>query len=333
MRLTEMPVVKVYHGYGRGDEVFVFGHIFSRSPLKRKKFTRNIWTNTLALLRLFMVKVINNAVVQVNTGDTILIKKTEDDGFFRIDWKPKKPLNPGWHAITIELIEIGNTKLSEPISGYGQIFIPHPGQYGCISDIDDTFLISHSSNLRKRLFVLLTENAHSRKPFEGVVRHYQLLSQAGAAPEERNPFFYVSSSEWNLYDYIAEFCEVNGLPPGAFLLNQLKSFSQLWKTGQGKHSTKFMRISRLMETFPDLEFILMGDDSQQDPEIYASVAEHFGKRVKAVYLRHIYKKNLQRVSAAIARIKAAGIPCCHFKHSEDAIQHSVDIGLISAANV
>ena len=123
----------------------------------------------------------------------------------------------------------------------GHVYIPYNTQYGFISDIDDTFLISHSSNLRKRLFVLFTQNARTRKPFVGVVNHYQLLANSNTTPDAPNPFFFVSSSEWNLYDYILEFTIVNEIPKGIFLLNQLKRFNQLLKTGQNNHQAKFTR--------------------------------------------------------------------------------------------
>src|SRR4030095_6233864 len=136
------------------------------------------------------------------------------------------PLPQGWQEVTVKA-KSGEMEIA---SSKGHIYIPYATQYGFISDIDDTFLISHSSNLRKRLFVLFTQNARSRKPFEGVVKHYQLLALSNTTADAPNPFFYVSSSEWNLYDYILEFTRVNGFPEGVFLLNRLKRFSQLLKT-------------------------------------------------------------------------------------------------------
>ena len=118
------------------------------------------------------------------------------------------------------------------------------------------------------------------------------------------------------------------MPAGIYLLNQLKRFKQLLQTGQGKHSGKFTRIIRIMEAFPDMQFILMGDSSQQDPYIYASIVEHFPKQVYAVYIRDVYKKNTARAKEIMARIESAGIPCCFFTHSNDAILHSQKIGLI-----
>ena len=51
-----------------------------------------------------------------------------------------------------------------------------------------------------------------------MVKHYQALAHAGTVPHEPNPFFYVSSSEWNLYDYIREFAKKNEMPKGIYLV-------------------------------------------------------------------------------------------------------------------
>ncbi|MBA4166444.1 MAG: DUF2183 domain-containing protein [Chitinophagaceae bacterium] len=328
IRLTSRPVVKVYTGYGNEEELVVFGHVLSLSPLPRKKYRRNIWTNTLALIRLFMVQPLQLINVDLHFNGETIAGTTEKDGFFRFQWKPAVMPAPGWHKVEVLLVKGAVKNYYGPVKGEGEIFVPHSGQYAIISDIDDTFLISYSSNLRKRLYVLLTENAYSRKPFEGVVRHYQSLELAGEKTIHPNPFFYVSSSEWNLYDYIRDFSRKNILPKGVYLLSQMKSFTQIWKTGQNNHATKFVRISRIMQAFPERKFILLGDDSQQDPVIYASVAEHFPAQVKAVYLRNVFQKNKLVVQASIQKMEAAGIAVCHFQHSRDAIAHSREIGLI-----
>ena len=329
IRLTNRPVVKVYHSYGGNGVIVVLGHVLKVSPLPRVKYRRNFWTNTMALIRLFIVKPIPHAKVSLTFNGETIQQVSEDDGFFRFQWSPYKMPSAGWHKVQVTLAEGIVKKYHGTITGEGEIYIPHVKQYAIISDIDDTFLISHSSNLRKRLYVLLTENAYSRKPFEGVVMHYQALAHAGTIPQEPNPFFYVSSSEWNLYDYIREFSKKNELPKGIYLLSQMKQLSEAWKTGQNKHATKFFRIARILEAFPAQDFILLGDDSQQDPVIYASVVDHFREQIKAVYLRNVFHKNEKVVKQAISRMEAAGIPVCHFKHSAEAMEHSYKIGLIT----
>jgi phosphatidate phosphatase APP1 len=328
-RLNNQPVVKVYHGYGNDTSLVVFGHVFGLSPLPRKKYRQNIWTNSLALLRSFMVSTIPNIRVRIIWADKIIEAFTATDGFYRFDWTPEVALQPGIHTVEVQLADPRGDEYPPLATGKGSIIVPHVNRYAFISDIDDTFLISHSSDLLKRLYVLFTKNAHSRKPFEGVVKHYRLLAHAGTEAKEPNPFFYISSSEWNLYNFIVEFARTNQLPDGVFLLSQLKRFTQIFKTGSNKHATKFMRIARVMEAYPIQKFVLFGDDSQMDPVIYAGIVEHFPGRISYVYLRHVYEKNITNVKAAIAKIEAAGVPCCHFVNSKEAIEHSYKTGLIS----
>jgi phosphatidate phosphatase APP1 len=330
IRLTNDPVVKVYNGYGNQTKMVVFGHVLSVSPLPRKKYRKNFWTNTLYLLRSFMVRPKSAALVRTNWQGKEYEVTSAKDGFFRFEFDAGEKLEAGEHEIEVELLDVDDDDDTANVlaKGKGCILIPHTTQYVFISDIDDTFLVSHSSNLRKRLYVLLTKNAHSRKPFEGVVNHYRLLARAEAKDGVLNPFFFVSSSEWNLYDFIVEFSKTNSLPKGVFLLNQIKQLSQVWKTGQNNHSTKFMRIARIIEAYPDQKYILLGDDSQQDPNIYSALVEYFPGKIRSVYLRHVYEKNVVNVQKLKEKIEAAGVPCCHFKHSAEAIEHSINIGLL-----
>jgi len=327
LHLTNDPVIKLYHGYGSEKKVIVFGHVLKLSPLPRKNFRKNFLNNSYGLLRLFMVKPKVNVSLHLRWEEITYETKTQDDGFFKFEWCPATSLSPGWHPVKVHLLHPGSGVHS--IEAVGEFFVPYNKyEFAFISDIDDTFLISHSSNLRKRLYVLFTKNARSRKPFEGVVNHYQLLASTGASRDTFNLFFYVSSSEWNLYDYIFEFAKNNKLPMGIYLLNQLKTFRQVFKTGQNNHKTKFMRISRIMETYPLQKFILLGDDSQEDPNIYSAIVEHFPQNIYAVYLRHVLKSSHERVKGIVEKIKATGVQCCYFTHSSEAVIHSKQIGLI-----
>lgn len=325
LRLTNDPVIKVYNGYGNSEKLIIFGHILFLSPLPRKKYRKNIFNNSYSLLRSFMVRIWPCATIRLTWDGTIYETQSEDDGFFRFEWCPKRAVAPGKHSVQLILYNKSGDSIAETV---GHVFVPDEYKYAIISDIDDTFLVSHSSNLRKRLYVLLTKNAHSRKPFEGVVKHYRLLANAGMQTGVTNPFFYVSSSEWNLYDFLRDFRIKQELPEGIFLLSQIKKFREVFKTGQGKHTAKFFRIARIVEAYPHQPLILLGDDSQQDPAIYLSIAEHFPGKVSAVYIRQTFKKNYEAVKLIIEKIQKTGVPCCYFQHSSEAVIHSKKIGLI-----
>jgi phosphatidate phosphatase APP1 len=324
LHINYEPVVKVYHGYGDQDLVLVYGHVFKRSPLPKSTYRRNFLSNTLSLVRLFMAKPYPGIKLQLQWEGELIEAETDTDGFFKLEWKPGKALVSGWHLINVTIA----SGVHKGVSGEGKVMVPFPTQYAFVSDIDDTFLVSHSSKMGKRLYVLFTKNARTRKPFEGVVRHYRLLATSNAEAGVTNPFFYVSSSEWNLYEYIKEFCRNYELPEGVYLLSQLKQWHELLLSGQTKHNGKFMRIARLLKEFPHQHFILLGDDTQQDPFIYASLVDAFPGRILAVYLRHIRKSRKPSVEPLLERMKQANVEVCYFKHSDEAIMHSQRIGLI-----
>jgi phosphatidate phosphatase APP1 len=325
LHITRKPIVKVYHGYGDEDMLLVYGHVFRQSPLPVTKYKKNFLTNTLKLIRMFMVKPYANVRVSMKWGNQVIEDVTDDDGFFKLEWKSETPLQKGWHKVNVEFTDRKN----RTYRGEGTVLIPFETQFGFVSDIDDTFLISHSSNLRKRLYVLFTKNARTRRPFEGVAEHYKLLSLANTKAGLPNPFFYVSSSEWNLYEYIKEFCRSYEMPEGVFLLSQVKQWYQFFKTGQGKHSGKFMRIARLLKKFPHRKFILLGDDTQEDPNIYTAIVQAFPGQIICVYLRHVRKSRRNAVEGLVQGMREQGVEVCYFSKSSEAIEHSRKIGLIT----
>lgn len=331
-RITRQPVIRAYDGYGDEDDVVIYGHVLSLSPLERRKYRQNFLINTFAMIRLFMVRPRRNARVILEWNGETHETTTDKQGFFKFEWKPLRRPEPGWHTAKLSYVR-ARPAAFVVASTSCDVFIPHIYQYSFISDIDDTFLISHSGNLLKRLRVLFLKNARSRVPFEGVVRHYQLLARSGTNTTEHNPFFYVSSSEWNLYSYIREFCRQQELPRGVFLLSSMKRLTQLLQTGQGKHATKYVRIARIMKSYPGQKYVLLGDNTQKDPEIYAAITRDFPGKIYAVYIREISRRNAPATKAFMQRITSLGVHCCLFTNSADAIRHSQKIGLIDPDSV
>jgi phosphatidate phosphatase APP1 len=316
--------VKVYPGYGHTHNLVVYGHVFANKYITRNNYTNNVLSNSIHLIKLFLIKPLAGVNVQLIWNDQLLTGTTEEDGFFKFEWKSEVEMPAGWHPVTVNLME--GIKIAA--SSEGKAFIPHVAQYAFISDIDDTVLISHSATIMKRLSVLFSNNPHTRKAFTEVVRHYQLLAMAHAEPGIPNPFFYVSGSEWNLYDDLHEFFSHNKLPEGIFLLNQLKRWFQLLRTGKTKHEGKLLRIVRIFEVFPKQRFVLLGDNSQSDPAIYSSIIRKYPERVFAVYIRNMHEGNEIATRKLLAAVEREHIYTCFFKNAEEAIRHSKEIGLI-----
>ncbi len=327
-RLYNGSTIKLYKGFANNKSCSIYGHAFSLSPIKKSHFRNFFLYNAMALFRLFMVKPIKGAVVSLQWKEKRYTAITASDGFFKLEWDYNESPAAGQYEVEVVLLKKGTDNIIKA-KATSVVIVPSVRSFSFISDIDDTFLISHSSNIRKRLFVLLTENAKSRKPFDGAVEHYRLLHGIDDANPANNAFFYVSSSEWNLYDYIEDFLHEHQLPDGVCLLNQVKTLSKLFSTGQNNHSGKFTRIVKILEAYPHQRFVLLGDDSQKDIDIYTSIVEHFPQNVYCVYIRRVGTPEKENVLLKQKLIEAKGVLFYYFVHSQEAILHSKKIGLIN----
>ncbi|MBO9565755.1 MAG: DUF2183 domain-containing protein [Niastella sp.] len=319
--------VKIYHGYGHTHDLIVYGHVLKSRIVVQKHYTSRILINIIHLLRLFFIKPLPRAKVRLYWKGGYIDTLTEDDGFFKFEWQSQHEISTGWHPVKVDYID---TKGNVAATCEGKVYVPHSTQYAFISDIDDTVMVSYSATKFRRLRELLIKNPRTRKQFEKVADWYQQLTIAHANAETPNPFFYVSSSEWNLYDYLVEFFNYNKLPEGIFLLNQVKRWYELFKTGKTKHTGKLLRIARIMEAFPKQQFVLIGDNSQHDPDIYTSIAAKYPQKIFAIYIRNIRPENEVATKQVLATASAAGIHTFLFKGSEEAREHGRTIGLIQA---
>lgn len=322
--MSEKAAVKIYHGFGHTHSMHVFGHVFKKA-VRPVKQSASFFANIYGLIKLFFVEPVPHIDVSLLSQQQRINGKTEDDGFFKFEWDSDKHISAGWHSVQVAAMDKkGNTVASAE----GEVFIPHITQYGFISDIDDTILVSHSATIRKRLKELFVKSPEKRELFEGVAEHYRLLAAAHTTPSTPNPFFYVSSSEWNLYDYLHVIFLSHRMPEGIFLLNQVKRWFELFKTGKTKHEGKLLRILRILKAFPNQQFILLGDNSQQDPEIYKTLIDKYPDHFHAVYIRNVNPKKEKTTISVLDKIRERGKQTCFFETSKEAIEHSRQIGLI-----
>ncbi|MCB7480004.1 App1 family protein [Christiangramia sediminis] len=311
--------LKLYRGYVNDEELIVFGHLFeSWAPDKYSIEKRGI-KHAYAILHKFRIKPLENFEVRLKFKDLDVTTKTQEDGYFRFTIPYKADLDPGWHTyeVSCKMYEFGMVEL-------GELLKPYPGKLGIISDIDDTFLISHSNSFFKKLYVMLSKNINKRKIFNDVVKHYKRLSRAGQDSEHSsNSFFYVSSSEWNLYDFIAEFADLHELPKAVIKLKKIKTgLRDFVRSGRGNHDHKFIKIKDIISFYPHIQYVLIGDDSQHDPYLYERICKTFPKNIKAVYIRQTTSKQNKKVQKVMANLNSMNVSTCYFRDSEKAIHHS-----------
>lgn len=319
------PILKLYRGYANEQELIVMGHVFRPTSQEEYDFQKRNFRNARSVIRMFRVKTQANASVYLDLNGTRIHTKTLDDGYFKFSIPLQKEFGYGWMEYRVSLVHN-----DEEISSKGSFIRPYEGTLGFISDIDDTFLVSHTRNPFKKLYILLFRNLKDRKIFADVVPHYRALSTAGRNnKEEQNAFFYVSSSEWNLYRFIIDFTELHELPRAVLLLKDIKtSLTDFFITGRGDHNHKFEKIKHILEFYPHLTYTLLGDDSQADPFLYESICKIFPVNVKAVYIRQTGSTKKPKAVEALRNMESMNVQTCYFQHSAEAIAHSESIGLI-----
>lgn len=318
--------VKVYHGYGHTHNLVVYGHVFRFRAKTRQLYSNNLFVNMLYILKLFILKPYPFVKIRLQFYGQTVYGHTEYDGFFKLEWKAERNVAAGWHKVVVEALGENDAVLA---ANNGLVYVPHITQFAFVSDIDDTIMVSHSATFLRRLRELLIKNPRTRKTFAEAQEHYSLLALSHTEVGQPNPFFYVSSSEWNLYDYLLETFRFNQFPEGAFLLNQIKRWKDFVKTGKTGHEGKLMRVMRILDAFPNQRFVFFGDNSQQDPTIYTTIAKKYPKNIAAIYIRNVSKENEEETRTLLNSVELTQqVNTCLYVNSEEAIVHSKKIGLI-----
>jgi phosphatidate phosphatase APP1 len=170
-------------------------------------------------------------------------------------------------------------------------------------------------------------NAHTRLPFAGVSEFYKAL-QLGRNGKRNNPFFYVSSSPWNLYDLLIDFLDLNKIPAGPLLLRDFGlQGDKLVSSGHMGH--KFKEIENILLAYPQLNFVLIGDSGQEDPKIYHTVVEKYPDRILAIYIRDVQLADREKIAVDISKTLASDkVEMLVMDNTIEAAEHAARIKLI-----
>ncbi|KQC32089.1 hypothetical protein AAU57_01180 [Nonlabens sp. YIK11] len=309
--------LKVYRGFVNEKRLYTSGHVFKKTDPSSFNLEHSWLRYAYYMWRTFSIKTLSGISVTLEFNGITQTVETDENGFYFFNLEHQLDIDAGWHEVSVT-VNMGSKKMVSK----GSLLKAAPG-YGIISDIDDTFLVSHSGNIFKKIYILLTRNINKRNFFKGVVQHYRELAHIDKPDLQPALFFYVSSSEWNLYNFIEKFTILHQFPKAVFFLKSIKSgVFDLLASGGGNHDHKLHRIKDILEFYPDRSFVLLGDDTQQDPYIYNEVFKEHPKRILAVYIRQVSKLKKAKVSSLLDEITAAGTPVCYFENSAEARQHS-----------
>jgi len=314
--------VLTYCGYGTPTRIRVDGRVLRPVQLSNTSEMDSRWRNLQNIVRRFASREAAGVRVVGEAGGTRVEARTDVEGYFSFTLNPDRSLEDGWHTVTVSLPE-REVRATAPVRVVGQ------ARFGVISDLDDTVVVTGVTKFWQMMQTVLFGNSHTRLPFPGVGALYRALVR-GPTGAEHNPVFYVSSSPWNFFDLLWTFLEYRRIPLGPLFLRD-------WglHTLRAKHgSHKLEAIGRLLSTYEQLPFVLIGDSGEQDPEIYREVVRAYPGRVLAVYIRDVTgdarDETLRRLRE---EVRAQGIDLVVAQDTLGAAVHAHALGLIDSAGV
>jgi phosphatidate phosphatase APP1 len=277
-----------YYGYIENKKVLVSGRLIYnhiRVPKANDTTIRNIKD----MIKRYFAIGMPGRKIKIILGEETKTVKTNNYGRYQAHFEYKKN---GPKKYTAQYREEKKSN---------KIFLPKKEETAIISDVDDTFLVTHSTSYIKRMWTSATKNHNTRSSVEDIIDIYKDFS---------GPIFYVSNSQWRLYDLLEGFREINKMPQGPFLL-------------RGK--SKYSRIKSILKSYP-YKFILIGDDGQKDPEEYARITKEYPRRIKAICIRSVSrKKRIEEVKKMLPKrkgfISQEGKECLEFVRKTIKNQH------------
>ncbi len=322
--LVQKVMIQPYAGYGNDQEVYLAGRVLEDKGIKPSTPVDTFWQNMGKMRKRFLTVVFPGVRVEAEFEGQKTIAFTDEEGYFELNFRPINPISQeGWKSIQLRLLDPISAKV-QAVEASGKIYFPAPlAEYGVISDIDDTIVSTGAMRLWEMIKVTFFKNAHTRVPFPGVSEFYRLLRR-GSDGILSNPLFYVSSSPWNLYDFLMEFLEIHQIPKGPLMLRDLGLSRNQWIAGSHRDH-KLKQIEHIFKVYPDLPFILIGDSGQEDPEIYLEAITKHTNKVLGVFIRDVSGRDL---SALIDTYHALGIELKLVKHTDEAIQWAYAKGWI-----
>jgi phosphatidate phosphatase APP1 len=167
-----------------------------------------------------------------------------------------------------------------PVSAPLYVVDPMSGT-GIVSDIDDTVMITALPRPVLAFWNTFVRREASRRPVPGMPLLYHALLDAHPGAF----VVYLSTGPWNVAPALERFLATHGYPPGPLLLSDWGPTEQAWFRSGQEHKRRELR--RLLGDLPGRSWILVGDDGQRDPDLYAAASREFPGRVDAVVIRQL----------------------------------------------
>jgi len=308
--------IEPYIGHGGAHGVVVRGRVLDDPPLAEAVEGEGVGAAVRRTLRGFVTDELPGVPLRVAVAGASIEAVTDAEGYFLTHLRPDPAeLARPWTSGTVEL---GGEYRGLNGSHTTQLEVRVPGpeaRFGILSDIDDTILETGVQRVGQMIRRTFTGSALTRTPFLGAPALYRDLA-AGV-----NPVFYVSSSPWNLHAFLVAFLRHRGFPMGSVLLRDLLG-------APAGREQKTGRIREVLDLHPQLQFVLVGDSGEKDPEIYADIVRAYPGRILAVYIREV---RLDPGDGRVEKVSGAwdqDVPFALAADSDAVRRHATGLGLL-----
>jgi len=291
-----------YRSYGTSYRLYIKGRVLDNFPIEYLN-RQSLWQTIKNAVKQFDTYEIPNIKVQLNVNNKAFTTVTDAKGYFLFDVAVTEDMKKisdaeGWVYFNLNILNEQQATVTEVFQG--EFLIPETeADFGVITDIDDTLLNTGVTSFLKWKVLInsLFINTYKRIPLEGAPDLYRKL-HLGVDNKEKNPIFYLSNSPWNMYQYLKVFLDHNNFPKGAILLRSFNSIFQKVSGSEKPHKQK--EIINILSTYPELNFILIGDSGEHDASIYTDIAAQYRDRILCIYLRSVsHTGRMQRVKSIV----------------------------------
>lgn len=271
----QVPTVIPYRGYGSTHEIRVLCRVLLTKVPKpgsrlAKKFAKRF--ESVRGWRSFVSVPVANAPVTITIGDFNETVVADRGGV--VDVHLAFALSPGEHVATLQ------TEGSEPVEAFVNVASPK-AKRGLVIDVDDTVMVTALPRPMLAAWNSFVLNEHARVPTPGMAVFLSQMSQL----EPGMPVIYLSTGAWNVAPTLRRFLSRNLYPIGAMLLTDWgPTHDRMFRSGQ-EHKRR--QLEKLAQEFPDIKWILVGDDGQHDEEIYGDFEAAHPNNVAFVAIRQL----------------------------------------------
>ena len=213
-----------------------------------------------------------DAPVTITLGDKVVEATTDRGGYIDVTIDGLD-LQPGWASATIR------SRDSEPVEAPIMV-IGRDQRHVIVSDIDDTVIATMLPRALIAAWNTFVLHSNARRAVPGMAPLYRELTSVYDAP-----VIYLSTGAWNTQATLTTFLARHGYPLGPLLRTDWGPPNNGWFRSGQEHKRSTLR--RLWQEFPEVKWILIGDDGQHDPKLYGDFAEDHPDNVEFITIREL----------------------------------------------